>query len=294
MHKETYEIAKHFKFNIFAKVKHHIASGFLPRAVYGGIDFYEYKEYHLGDDIRFIDWNLLARLDKKIVRTFCSDYTGSVDIIMDISASMKLGEPPKSYASEKIALLLAGIAKNSNFTISIYTFSNSNIKIYRNYDEFRMMLLNGAIRYTGSTYLNDMITSYLAIKKSKSPMTIHLADIAFFISDFHSQDDMNTFFKTIPKAGKLIVLLNIYSLAEIENIKLGKVMFEEPETGVRKQVFVSGWAKKTFIDKYSKFLEFIKQNAIKNGLMVIQMDSKMSLYSVVSNLLRSKIIKREK
>lgn len=287
MYKEVCEIAKHFRFNIFTNIKHLPMSGSSPKSVYGGIDFYEYKEYHPGDDIRFVDWNLLARLDRKIIRTFCSDYTGYVDIIMDTSASMELGEPEKKYVSEKATLLLSNIAKISNFSASIYTFSGSNIRTFRNHDEFQRKCVNGSIDYMGSTILNNMITSYIIMKKSKS-------DIVFFISDFHSQDDMRVFFNTISKAGRLVVLLNIYSLAEIENIKLGRVMFEEPETGIRKQIFVSGLTKKAFVEEYNRFLGFIKGNAIKNGLMVIQVDSRTSLYTIVEALLRLRVIKKEK
>lgn len=289
MDEEVYKLSKHFKFNIPAQVKHYTSPGIFPKAVYSGIDFYEYREYQVGDDIRFIDWNLFARIDKTIVRTFCSDYIGSVDIITDTSLSMKLGEPPKSQMAKKIMSLLYNIAKNSNFHTSLYTFSDSNVKMYKNYNQLQKSYLQGEVTYTdtGSTYLNKATITYISMKNSR-------ADLIFFISDFHSHDDMSIFFETISKAGKVITLLNIYSSAEIENIRLGNVMFEEPELGIRKQVFINSLTKKLLTSNYGRFLELIRQNAIKKGLIPVQVDSKSLLYTVVNNLVRARIIKKIK
>lgn len=287
MEENIYKLSKHFRLNVPARIKHYATMGASVKAVYGGIDFYEYREYQVGDDIRFIDWNLLARLDKKIIRTFCADYAGSVDIILDTSLSMELGDPPKSYMSEKIALLLYEITRNSNFSISFYTFSDSQIKMYSDYSQFQKLFIKGKLHYGGSTYFNEVIASYMKMKKAR-------VDMVFFISDFHSHDNMQIFFETINRVGKIVVLLEVYSYSEIGDIKSGRIIVEEPETGVRKEIFINNLIKKLLIENYGKFLEFIKRNAVKNGAIPIQIDSKSSLFNLISKLMHLRIIKKEK
>ena len=38
----------------------------------GGVEFVDIREYSPGDDLRAVDWNLYARLDKLLIRVFRS------------------------------------------------------------------------------------------------------------------------------------------------------------------------------------------------------------------------------
>lgn len=262
--------------------------GVIPRAVYSGIDFYEYREYCEGDDIRYIDWNILARLDKKIIRTFCSDYKSSIDIVIDTSLSMTLGEPAKRWLSETVAFFLVNIAKNTNSNYCAYTFSNSDIYMFKNYNIFTSAYRKGEISYQGATYLNKFLTSYTNLKKDSK------ADFLFLISDLHCQDNLEIFFNNVVKLAKRVVIMQVYSSKEIENIKTGRILIEEPETGATREVFVNKLTKKVFMANYEKFLLVVKKYAWRNGIILIQIDSSSCLDKIVQYLLMYKVIKKEK
>jgi uncharacterized protein (DUF58 family) len=282
-------LAKHFKFATPVDIKKQaISSGVTPKAVYGGIDFYEYHEYKIGDDIRFIDWNLLARFDKKIIRTFCSEYTGAVGIVIDTSVSMTLGFPQKREVGEKILLLLANIAKNSNFSSYIYLFSGETVKTYPNFNIFYKEYIERGLRYEGTTYLDNFVKLYPQRRNS-----IHY-DFMFFISDFHSHDKMEIFFKVVKKCAKKVVLLQVFSLAEIEAIKSGRVLVEDPETNTKKELTVSGAVKKNILANYMAFLTYLKTQAMANNLTIFQQDSSLNIYNLIAFLLKNKVIKKEK
>ena len=54
------------------------------------VEFADYAPYCAGDDIRAIDWNLYARLDRLFVKTYKEEIALSVEIIIDATASMGL------------------------------------------------------------------------------------------------------------------------------------------------------------------------------------------------------------
>jgi len=55
------------------------------------VDFAEFREYHPGDEIRRIDWNVYGRSDKLFVKLFEGETNTRVTIILDMSGSMNYG-----------------------------------------------------------------------------------------------------------------------------------------------------------------------------------------------------------
>ena len=58
------------------------------------IEFTDYRDYALGDDLRALDWNLYARLERLFIKLFIEEEDVTVHILLDASASMDGGAPP--------------------------------------------------------------------------------------------------------------------------------------------------------------------------------------------------------
>jgi Protein of unknown function DUF58 len=55
------------------------------------VEFEDYRQYATGDDLRHIDWNVLARLDRFFIRVFQEEQDLSLHIVLDASLSMDAG-----------------------------------------------------------------------------------------------------------------------------------------------------------------------------------------------------------
>src|SRR2546422_11476849 len=55
------------------------------------VEFADYRNYVVGDDLRFIDWNLFARLDRLFIRLFMEEEDLHFSILIDNSLSMAFG-----------------------------------------------------------------------------------------------------------------------------------------------------------------------------------------------------------
>ena len=60
------------------------------------VEFSDFREYMLGDDIRRIDWNAYGRTDKLYIKQFMEEKEGIFRIFIDTSRSMCFGEASKS------------------------------------------------------------------------------------------------------------------------------------------------------------------------------------------------------
>lgn len=73
------------------------------------IEFADYRHYTPGDDLRHLDWNILARLDRAYLRTYQDEQELPVHLLLDSSASMAFGEPTKFDAARSLMACLGYI-----------------------------------------------------------------------------------------------------------------------------------------------------------------------------------------
>ena len=59
------------------------------------VEFSDYRPYGVGDDLRYVDWNIYARLDRLYLKLFVDEEDLCLHLLVDASASMGFGEPSK-------------------------------------------------------------------------------------------------------------------------------------------------------------------------------------------------------
>ncbi len=69
-----------------------------------GMEFDEVREYAPGDDVRSIDWNVTARAGKPYVKVFREERELTVQLLVDVSGSMRFGALPGISPRAKLAL----------------------------------------------------------------------------------------------------------------------------------------------------------------------------------------------
>lgn len=78
-----------------------------------GVEFVDLREYSPGDDLRAVDWNLYARLDKLLLRVFRQEREHDVHVLLDVSRSMVEPDATKYVRATQIAAAIAyvGLAR---------------------------------------------------------------------------------------------------------------------------------------------------------------------------------------
>jgi len=86
------------------------------------VEFDDFRAYQPGDDPRHIDWNVLARLDRLVVKLFREEEDLSLSIAVDVSASMDAGQPNKLVYALQLAASLAYLGLVNHNRVSVTTF----------------------------------------------------------------------------------------------------------------------------------------------------------------------------
>ena len=91
-----------------------------------GMSFAEVREYHTGDDVRDIDWNVTARLSRPYVKVFEEERELTVMLLVDVSGSLDFGSGAMSQREllTEVAATLACSASRNKDKVGVIFFSD--------------------------------------------------------------------------------------------------------------------------------------------------------------------------
>lgn len=91
-----------------------------------GMAFSEVRKYQPGDDVRFIDWNVSARMNDVYVKLFTEEREMTVMLLVDLSASELFGSigPSKLEVVAELSALLAFSAIKNNDRVGLILFTD--------------------------------------------------------------------------------------------------------------------------------------------------------------------------
>ncbi len=87
------------------------------------VEFADFRNYVAGDDLRLLDWNLYARLDKLIIKLFLEEEDLHFYTLIDSSLSMDFGSPTKLEYAKQLAAALGFVGLIRTDRVRIETLS---------------------------------------------------------------------------------------------------------------------------------------------------------------------------
>lgn len=97
------------------------------KAIGPGIEFAQYRDYEVGDDLRYLDRNVYARHGRTVVRQFTVEQQLRATILLDRSASMNLGSG-KWRMAQQIAALCGFLTLNGSDRATFASFGEDGLR----------------------------------------------------------------------------------------------------------------------------------------------------------------------
>src|SRR5215470_12479575 len=123
------------RINSLELVARSVVEGFisgLHRSPYLGFstDFAEHRQYMPGDDLRHLDWKLLARTDRLYIKKYQGDTNSQLHLLVDASASMGYGsgEVTKLHYAQYLASTLAYLGVRQHDSVGLHTFDEATVE----------------------------------------------------------------------------------------------------------------------------------------------------------------------
>lgn len=210
------------------------------------IDFADYRNYVDGDDIRYVDWNIFARINKPYIKQFRLEEELHVVILIDASTSMMFDNKLERAKAIAAAMSVIGLFEGEKVSIYAANHQSDELKLlppYRGRISMRNVFaflenLEGGGDYPVDRAVEDMLKRHRG------------RGVAIMLSDFFTFGDLNRTFNLIHSAGLEPFAVQLLSPTELDPDFSGDLRFVDVETNAT--IDVSGVGQ--LLDIYNQHL----------------------------------------
>lgn len=193
-----------------------------------GMAFTEVREYHFGDDIRNIDWNVTARFNHPYVKVFEEERELTVMLLIDVSGSNEFGAVGsiKEAMITEIAGVLAFSAISNNDKVGVIFFSDRIEKFIppKKGTPHILRIIRELIDFKPERKGTDIASALRYLRN-----VIKKRSVAFLISDFNDRGFEDAL--SIVSRKHDMVCVRVFDHREKELPRAGVMKFRDAETG---------------------------------------------------------------
>ncbi len=193
-----------------------------------GMSFAEVRQYQPGDDVRFIDWNVSARMGEAYIKVFTEEREMTVMLLVDLSGSQDFGsgERSKRETIAELSALLAFSAIRNNDRVGLIVFTD-RVEVH-------------VPPKKGKSHVMRVVTEILSATPEGRGTDINVAlstlgkvckrrSVAFLISDFIAPEHERAL--RIASHRHDVIALDVSDRREQELTNIGLALVEDLETG---------------------------------------------------------------
>jgi uncharacterized protein (DUF58 family) len=247
------------------------------------VEFADYRDYQLGDDFRFVDWNIYARLDRLFLKTFVEEENIFIHILLDSSVSMTFGSPSKLEYGKRVAAVLGYIGLVGLDMVTVSSFAEDvtgQIRPLRGKDRiFTLLDFLENIQPSQQTRMDASLQRYV-LKMSR-------AGVAIVISDFLvPQAGYEAGLKALMYKNFDVNVIHVMSEDELHPLLSGELKLRDAETGETKEITVTDRVLEEYQKRLGRFCEDLNQFCARNNITYLRVSTSLPFEDLILRVLR--------
>ncbi len=252
-----------------------------------GLEFADYRDYVPGDDLRRVDWNLYARLDRPYVRLYEEEADLHVYLLLDASASMdwraEEGQPSRWEKARALALALGTVALLNGEALGAALLREGRVEGWLPRLRGRAALPRweawvAQAKASGTTALGAALRSFVARRPRPG--------LALLISDAYDPEGLEAGSRALASAGHEVILLHLLTPQELEPSLWGEVRLVDVESGAAREVTVDRAAREAYLGRLRRWQEALRSLLGRYGGRYAVIRSDLPLQRVMLEELR--------
>jgi uncharacterized protein (DUF58 family) len=201
------------------------------------IEFADYRDYSPGDDLRKLDWNILARHDKPVVKVYEDEQDLTVHLLLDASKSMgALPNTDERHSKWAFAARLAGalgyVALRTGDALTAQRLGGIGAFGGRGRENVVPFLRWLAPQTTeGETTLNDALNAF-ALREKR-------AGLCFLLSDCFSPQGYEAGLRALLARGHEVVFIHLLAPYDVHPPLEGDLRLQDVETNATRELSIN-------------------------------------------------------
>jgi uncharacterized protein (DUF58 family) len=259
-----------------------------PSQVGGGVEFADHRDYTPGDDYRHLDWNVYARLGNLLLKRFQEERDLRVYFLLDASASMGCGRPPKFDLARRVAAALAYIALADLDRVAVFSAAGERaveFPLTRGKGRVLALLrfLEGLAADGPRTDLAALAGAFLA----RGPRP----GVVVVLSDLYDPSGFERGLDLLRHHRFDLHLVQVHDRKEADPGLAGDVELVDVETGERRRVTVNDRAARRYREEFQRFLDSIDGYCRRYGLGCVTTPADVPLRDLVLRMMQAAVVR---
>ncbi len=248
----------------------------------GSAEFQEHRYYEPGDDLRRVDWLAFARTGAPVVKLFRAEEDVVVRLLLDASASLEFGDPPKIEVARRLGAAFAYMALASSQRAQVLVAGAkaeaTGLSRRGNARRGRGGLF-GVLRDLSRDTPSGRVELARAIEEvvAQSPRPGMLV----VLSDFFDAGPVTAALGRARAAGHDVALVQVLDRAEIEPNLEGDYELVDAETGARVNITMDAAAIDAYVLRFAGLVEELRVWARRHGASYVRVTSDEALEGAV-------------
>jgi len=249
------------------------------------VEFSDFREYQLGDDIRRIDWNMYSRFEKYFLKLFTDERQMQVQIFIDCSASMGKDNPHKAGYTLATAGALGFLAMESMDKVNFQLMKGDKSEnpygtIVGKNAFFRAMSTLEEVEFEDETDIEACVKS--------CPDTSTRNGLTVIISDFLTESDWKKAVDYLCYKKRQVLLVQILTPDELDPAYDGRVHLIDSEScdiadNKNMRIRITKSMLKAYEEALEDFKADMKNFCSRRGVDYISISTENSIERVLFN-----------
>ncbi|NUQ61778.1 MAG: DUF58 domain-containing protein [Pirellulales bacterium] len=248
------------------------------------VEFADFRSYVHGDDLRFLDWNTYARLDRLFLKMFLEEEDLHFYALVDASASMDFGEPTKFAYARQLAAALGFVGLVRGDRVKIETLGQANREpapvLRGRRSLWRMLEYLDGLEPGANVPLAQGIKSFCVRNSGKG--------IVVLISDLMEKSGYEPALRYLLAQDMDIYVIHLLSVEEIEPELQGDLRLIDCEDGDVAEITVSGPLLTRYKQTLAAFINSAREFCTRRGMVYLPARNDVPVEQLITGYLRER------
>jgi uncharacterized protein (DUF58 family) len=226
-------------------------------------EFADFRDYSPGDDLRRVDWNAYARLDRLFLRLYSAEEMATLSLYIDHSRSMSFGDESKLLMAGRLAAALAYVGLYSHDHVAVAGWSDS-VDLYLP-PQAGLQAVPRVWRFIERIMAAESGQTEFAALRRESRVRQRRGS-AVVVSDFLTESDWRSGLLSLAAGNQEVTVLQVLSPEELDPTLRGDWELVDVETGSRVEVSISSRHLRHYRATLEGYLEEIRSFCHRQGM----------------------------
>ncbi len=251
------------------------------------VEFADYRDYVPGDDLRFIDWNTFARLDRLYLKLFLEEEDIHLHLLLDASRSMDFGQPSKLRWACQLAAALGYVGLVGGNRVSVQVLRDQRCQagpVLRGRVALRRLLqFLEKIHPEGQTHLAPAVKQFVLQSSTRG--------IVVLISDLLDKNGYEQPLRTLLAQETDLYIVHVLSQEELDPELSGDLRLLDCEDEDITELTVSEPLLQRYRQTVANFRGGLRAFCNRRGIAYLAVDNTTPVEQVVLRQLRGTLVR---